>query len=431
MMEKVLQEARELDKKFGFFISINESASEGQPIAVKDNICTAGLRTTAGSKILENYVPPFDATVIARLKKSGFSVIGKTAMDEFGFGTFSANCAYKIPKNPYNPQRACGGSSGGSAGYIAASKFTRAALAQSTGGSISCPASFCGVVGLTPTYGLVSRCGLIDYGNSLDKIGVIGKNVSDCTDVLAIIAGHDERDSTTVEIKKLPEVEVPKKIKIGVPKEYFSEGVDGKISKLVWQTIKKFESEGASYEEISLSTTRFALASYYIIAMCEASTNLAKFCGLRYGLQGEPESKGFNEYFSEIRTQGFGAEAKRRIILGTYARAAGYRYQYYLRALKVRTLVINDFRKAFKKFDLLAAPTMPIFPPKFSEIEKMTPAQIYAADVLTVPANLAGIPQISLPCGKIGKLPVGLHLLGDHFSERKIISFAQGAEKIL
>src|SRR3989344_599575 len=221
MMEKVLQEARELDKKFGFFISINESASEGQPIAVKDNICTAGLRTTAGSKILENYVPPFDATVIARLKKSGFSVIGKTAMDEFGFGTFSANCAYKIPKNPYNPQRACGGSSGGSAGYIAASKFTRAALAQSTGGSISCPASFCGVVGLTPTYGLVSRCGLIDYGNSLDKIGVIGKNVSDCTDVLAIIAGHDER----------------------------------------------------------------------------ASTKLAKFCGLRYGLQGEPESKGFNEYF--------------------------------------------------------------------------------------------------------------------------------------
>ncbi len=433
-IEKVLSEAKELDKKFNFFITINESATDGIPIAIKDNICTEGLRTTAGSKILHNYIPPFDATVISRLKNFGFSIAGKTAMDEFGFGTFSTNCVYKIPKNPLDPNRACGGSSGGSAGYVAASKFTRVALAQSTGGSISCPASFCGVVGLTPTYGLVSRYGLIDYGNSLDKIGVVGKTVDDCAQVLEIIAGHDPRDSTTIEREK--EIykishNLDSKFKIGVPKEYFSEGVSKEISKKVWQAIKKLESAGASYEEISLPTTKFALASYYIIAMCEASTNLAKFCGLRYGLQGVVENRGFNEYFSEIRTQGFGPEAKRRIILGTFARAAGYRDQYYLRALKVRTLVINDFKQAFKKFDLLAAPTMPILPPQFSEIEKMTPAQIYAVDILTVPANLAGIPQISLPCGKIGKLSVGLHLLGDHFAERKLISAAGALEKIL
>jgi len=420
-MKKIINEAKELNKKYNFFVTINEKAIKGIPIAVKDNICTKGILTTAGSKILHNYYPVFNATVIEKLK--GCSVIGKTTMDEFGFGTFSINSAYGIPKNPHDLTRSCGGSSGGSAGYIAASKYSKFAIGQSTGGSITCPAAFCGVVGLTPTYGLVSRYGLIDFANSLDKIGVLAKTVDDASSCLKMIAGYDQKDSTSVDVKL--KTKTTKNLKIGIPKEYF-EHTDKKI---VEKIFKLLDDSGIKYQEVSLPHTKYAVSAYYIIALCEASTNLAKFCGLRYGLSSNPEGKGFNEYFTEIRSKGFGEEAKRRILLGTYARMAGYRDQYYLKAMKVRTLIIKDFKKAFKKVDILVAPSMPTIAPKFTEIKKLTPLQHYAYDILTVAPNLAGIPQLSVPIGTMDKMPIGLQLLSDHFREDYILSFGKEVER--
>lgn len=419
-MNNIIQEAKELNKKYSFFVSINEDA-KGVPIAVKDNICTKGILTTAGSKILHNYYPVFDATVIEKLKKKGFSVMGKTTMDEFGFGTFSTNSAYGIPKNPHDPKRSCGGSSGGSAGYVATSKYAKFAIGQSTGGSITCPAAFCGVVGLTPTYGLVSRYGLIDFANSLDKIGVLSKTVYDASACLNIIAGYDSRDSTSVNVKLKKS---PGKLKIGIPKEYF-EHTDKRI---VDKIIKLLDSFDIKYKEISLPHTKYAISSYYIISLAEASTNLAKFCGLRYGLSSNPEEMGFNDYFTEIRNKGFGEEAKRRILLGTYTRMAGYRDQYYLKAMKVRTLIIQDFKKAFKQVDVLAAPSMPMIAPTFAEIKKLTPLQHYSSDILTVAPNLSGIPQLSVPVGTLDKMPIGIQLLSDHFNENQIISFGKEVE---
>ncbi|MEM5834351.1 MAG: Asp-tRNA(Asn)/Glu-tRNA(Gln) amidotransferase subunit GatA [Candidatus Aenigmatarchaeota archaeon] len=436
-MEEILEKAKKIQEKFSPFITITEKVEFGKgklsgiAISVKDNICTKGMRTTAGSKILENYVPPFDASVVEKCKKEGAFIIGKTAMDEFGFGTFSTNCAFSIPKNPYDVKRSCGGSSGGAACLAAVADFPHIAIAESTGGSISCPASFCGVVGLTPTYGRVSRWGLIDYANSLDKIGCIGKTVEDVALLLSVIAGPDEFDSTVL---KLPKedftrylIEDVKNVRIGVPREYFE--VDEKIARIVWDGIKILESNGANYEEISLPSTKYALYSYYIIAMAEASTNLAKFCGMRYGL--ELELKGnFDEYFSKVRGTGFGEEAKRRIILGTFARMAGFRDAYYLKALKVRTKIIQEFKQAFKKFDVLIAPTMPIVAPKFEEIEKLEPIEQYMMDVLTVAPNLAGIPHISIPCGFLNGLPVGMHIMADHLQEGKALRVAYTFEKV-
>lgn len=433
--EKLMDEVEKLNKKYNFFQCICDVRKKlelkpklfGLPISVKDNICTKGIQSSAGSLILKDYIPPFDATCVARVKEQGAVILGKTNQDEFGFGTFSIHSKYGIPKNPFDPSRSCGGSSGGAAGLTAALSYPHIALAESTGGSISCPASFCGVVGLTPTYGLVSRYGLIDYANSLDKIGIIGKCVYDVALLLSIISGFDPHDSTSLgEKKDYTKFTHMKDMKIGVPKEYFI-NIDEQVEKVVWSAIKKLESLGAKYERISLPNTRFALSSYYIIATSEASTNLAKYCGMRYGLHLELKGN-FNEYFSLVRSKGFGEEAKRRIILGTFARMSGYREAYYLKAMKVRTLIINDFKRAFKKFDVLVSPTMPILPPKFSEIKKLTPIENYQMDVLTVPPNLAGIPMISLPCGFVNKkgkkLPVGLHLLGDHLQEEKILSIA-------
>jgi len=393
-------------------------------------LCTKGLKTTAGSRILENYTPSFDATAVARLKEKGFAVVGKAAMDEFGFGTFSVN-TFKVPKNPIDVLRSCGGSSGGPAAIVAASKHIMFALATSTGGSISCPAAFCGVVGLTPTYGAVSRYGLIDYANSLDKVGVISKTVRDAAKVLSIIAGSDEKDSTSLKVEKQDYTKFCGKdikgLKIGVPKEYF-EGVDKAVKENVEAAIEKLRKLGAKVERISLPLTKYALAAYYIIAMSEASTNLAKYCGLRYGSALDLKGN-FNEYFSEVREQFFGKEAKRRVLLGTFVRMAGYREQYYLKALKVRRMIIDEFEKAFENYDVIAAPTMPIIAPKFSEIEKLTPAQQYAMDILTVTPNLAGLPHISVPCGFVGKMPVGLHLIGGHLQEGKIIQVADMYER--
>jgi aspartyl-tRNA(Asn)/glutamyl-tRNA(Gln) amidotransferase subunit A len=435
---KVLEKAKKIQEKYQPFITINENISGkfgerllGLPVSVKDCICTKGLQTTAGSKILEGYIPPFDATCIAKIKAEGGFILGKTAQDEFGFGTFCTNCAFGIPKNPLDPERTCGGSSGGAGCITAAADFPHIAIAESTGGSITAPAAFTGTIGLTPTYGRVSRFGLIDYANSMDKIGVIAKEVYDAALMLSIIAGYDPMDSTS---QRMPEEDFTKYLekdvkgmKIGVPKEYFGEGVDERIEKLVWQKIKQLESFGASYEEISLPMTEYALPAYYLIAVSEASTNLAKFCGMRYG--NTEELKGnFDEFFSRVRSKNFGEEAKRRIILGTYARMAGYRDAYYLKALKVRTKVIEEFKKAFKKFDVLAAPSMPVLPLKFSEIEKLRPIEIYMMDILTIAPNMAGIPMISVPAGFVSGLPAGLHLMADHFQEGKLIAVAGAIE---
>ncbi|MBI4019478.1 MAG: Asp-tRNA(Asn)/Glu-tRNA(Gln) amidotransferase subunit GatA [Candidatus Aenigmarchaeota archaeon] len=408
---------------YDFFQHEQGMHGEGLPVSVKDNICVKGMQTTAGSRILQGYMPVFDASVIERIKTIG-SVIGKTNQDEFGFGTFSANSAWGIPKNPLDPERSCGGSSGGAAGLTAALKMPHIALGQSTGGSISCPAAFCEVVGLTPTYGLVPRYGLIDYANSMDKIGPIAKDVWSAAWMLSIIAGYDERDSTSLDVprKDYTKTKGIKGMKLAVPKEYFI-NVDKSVEKDTWAAIKKLESLGATYEEVSLPNTQNALYAYYIIAACEASTNLARFCGMRYGM--EEDIKGnFNEYFSSVRTKGFGEEAKRRIMLGTFARMSGYREAYYHKAMRVRTLVINEFKSIFGKYDAIAAPTMPIRPPKFTDIKKLKPMEVYQMDILTVPANLAGIPTISVPCGKM----TGLHVVGNHLEEEKIISIASAYE---
>jgi aspartyl-tRNA(Asn)/glutamyl-tRNA(Gln) amidotransferase subunit A len=467
---KLFIRVKELDRKYGFFVTVSDGRAWGQvkgkkpqgklrnlPVSVKDNICVKGLKCTAGSRILEDYVPPFDSTVSARVKKEGGVIIGKTQQDEFGFGTFSANSGFRTPKNPIDPERSCGGSSGGAAGLTAALDFPHIALGQSTGGSISCPASFCGVAGLTPTYGLVSRYGLIDYANSLDKIGPIGRTVRDVALMLSVIAGHDPRDSTTVQdpaqdyVKSLGKP--VKGMSIGVPKEYFGEGVDtmagrrneegrrpqspsGKqppsidprVSEEVWKGIKALEKEGMHVHEISLPMTGHSLSAYYMIACAEASTNLAKFCGMRYGAGEEIEGE-FNEYFSGVRSRYFGEEAKRRILLGTYARMAGFRDRFYLKALQVRTLIIREFQAAFRKHDVLIAPTMPVIAPKLKDIENLTPVQNYMMDILTVAPNLAGIPTLSVPCGKLHGMPVGLHIMGDHLQEGKILQVGSALEK--
>jgi aspartyl-tRNA(Asn)/glutamyl-tRNA(Gln) amidotransferase subunit A len=432
-LHKYLDALNETNKRLHLMQTIGKAGKQsdpvlyGLPVTVKDNICTKDMQSSAGSKILDGYVPPFDATSVARIREAGGFIAGKTNQDEFGFGTFSTNSAYGIPKNPIDPERSCGGSSGGAAGVIAALKFPQIALAESTGGSISCPAAFCNVVGLTPTYGLVSRYGLIDYANSLDKIGIIAREVHDAALGLSIIAGHDNRDSTSLETQRKSYTNLEtdaKSVRIAVPKEYFA-SLDESVEKSVWDAIKKLESNGAHYQEISLPTTKYALAAYYVIATSEASTNLSKFCGLRYGASEKLEG-GFNQYFTSVRTKGFGEEAKRRIILGTFARMSGYREQYYMKAMRVRTLIGNDFKKVFGAFDVIAAPTMPVVAPKFTEIEKLTPLENYQMDVLTVPANLTGLPHISVPCGNF----TGLHLIGDHLDEERLLSIAGFYEMI-
>ncbi len=439
---KLMAEAKRLDKALDLFQCIPDFMKGagikpklfGLPVSVKDSICVKGMQSCAGSRILEGYIPPFDSTAVARVREEGGAVLGKTNQDEFGFGTFSVNSGYGIPKNPIDATRSCGGSAGGAAGLVKALDMPHIALGESTGGSISCPASFCGVVGLTPTYGLVSRYGLIDYANSLDKIGPIGKSVYDIALMLSTIAGYDENDSTSVKKERYnytqhAGIKDLKGVKIGVPKEYF-ENIDRHVEKNVWNAINHMESLGATCREISLKTTRYVVASYYIIATSEASTNLAKYCGMRYGMHKELKGN-FTEYFSGVRSGGFGEEAKRRIILGTFARMSGYRDAYYLKAMKARTLVINEFKSAFGKFDVLAAPTMPIVAPKFSEIKKLSPLEHYQMDILTLPPNLAGIPMISLPCGYKDKMPIGLHLMAGHLQEAKLIGVASAVENEL
>lgn len=395
----------------------------GLPFSVKDNICVKGSSTRAGSRILEGYVPPYDATVVERMKSAGGSFIGSTNMDEFGFGTFSTNCAFGAPRNPFDDSRSCGGSSGGAAGLTAITSH-HVALAESTGGSISCPASFCGVVGFTPTYGRVSRYGLIDYANSLDKIGLMGRSIDDIALTLPIISGKDPKDLTSL---AQPDLSIQdEKIKsIAVPEELVSAIQDKKIRDAFSFSLQKLKEMGTEVAEVSMPILRFSIPAYYILACAEASTNLAKFCGMRYGRGGVRFDKMYNEFFTEVRTEAFGVEAKRRLMLGTFARMAGYRDQYYMKALRVRQNIVQRFKEIFREYDIIATPTMPLLPPQFDRIQEMTPATVYALDFLTVPPNLAGIPQVSLPMSYIDDLPVGIHFMADHWQESKLTSMGR------
>jgi aspartyl-tRNA(Asn)/glutamyl-tRNA(Gln) amidotransferase subunit A len=421
--ESALTKAKLFDKNPG------RGLLAGVPIAIKESISTKGIQTNCSSRILRGYIPPYDAHVIERLKAEGAIIVGKTNMDEFAMGTSTETSCFGPTKNPWDLACVPGGSSGGSAAAVAGGEAP-CSLGSDTGGSVRCPASFCGIVGLKPTYGLVSRYGLVAYANSLEQIGPLTHTVEDTALLLEVISGHDGRDSTSAQGESrsyLPGLQDGVAgLKIGIPKEYFGEGVNKDVEKAVWEAIATLESLGASWQEISLPHTSYALAAYYVIAMSEASSNLARFDGLRYGSR-QNEDKDWHTTFSEIRAKGFGPEVKRRIMLGTYALSAGYYGRYYLKALKVRTLIKEDFLRAFKEVDILASPTMPI--PAFKIGERINdPLSLYMADVFTVPINLAGVPAISVPCGFAGRLPVGLQLIGPHFCEAAVLRAAQAFE---
>ncbi|WMW21373.1 Asp-tRNA(Asn)/Glu-tRNA(Gln) amidotransferase subunit GatA [Methanolobus mangrovi] len=420
--EEAINVAREIDSNG------HEGPLAGIPIAIKENISTKGLSTTCSSKILQGYVPPYDAHVIERLKEAGAVILGKTNMDEFAMGTSTESSCYGPTFNPWDLERVPGGSSGGSAAVVAAGEAP-ISLGSDTGGSVRCPAAFCGVVGLKPTYGCISRYGLISYANSLEQIGPLATNVADIATIMDVVAGYDSRDSTSINRENTYSDALKddvKGMKIGVPDEYFGEGIDKDVEKSVWDAIGKFEDMGATYEKVSMPHTKYALASYYIIAMSEASSNLARFDGTRYGLRADGEN--WHVMASKTRAEGFGTEVKRRILLGTYALSAGYHDKYYLKALKVRTLVKQDFDKALANVDVLMAPTMPA--PAFKIGEKIEdPLSLYLSDVNTVPMNLAGVPSISVPCGFAGDMPVGLQIIGKQFDENTIIKAAYSFEQ--
>lgn len=425
---EIVEEAREIDRK----ISNDEELPPlaGVPVAIKDNIATKGIKTTCASKILENFVPPYDATIIKKLKTQGAIIVGKTNMDEFAMGSSTENSIFKTTKNPWALDRVPGGSSGGSAAAVAAGQIPYA-LGSSTGGSIRQPASFCGIVGLKPTYGLISRYGLVAFASSLDQIGPLTRNVEDCAVVLDAITGHDVKDSTSVDKEKedyLSSIKGDiKGMKIALPKEYFAQGINEEIKAKVLEAVKVLEGLGAEVEEVSLPYTDYGLATYYIIAPAEASSNLARFDGVRYGKRAE-EFQSIEELFIKTRSEGFGEEVKRRIMVGTYCLSSGYYDAYYKRAQKVRTLIKNDFENVFKKYDVIVSPTSPILPFKVGE-KADDPMSMYMSDVLTVCINLAGIPSVSIPCGMVNGLPVGMQIIGNVFDESKILKVAYNYEK--
>jgi aspartyl-tRNA(Asn)/glutamyl-tRNA(Gln) amidotransferase subunit A len=427
--ELALKQAEEADKRLAKGEDVHPLT--GIPIAIKDNICTVGVRTTCASRILENFIPPYDATVITLLKNAGAVILGKTNMDEFAMGSSTENSGFQITRNPWDLERIPGGSSGGSAAAVAADAAL-CALGSDTGGSIRAPASYCGVVGMKPTYGRVSRYGLVAYGSSLDQIGPIAKSVMDAAIVLNAIAGHDPRDSTSAQ-KPVPDYasfcrEEIKGFRIGVPREYFAEGMDPEVENLVHSAIRHMEGMGAQIVEISLPHTEYAIACYYICAMAEASSNLARFDGAHYGYR-TPGTENIIDMYSRTRAHGFGAEVKRRIMLGTYTLSAGYYDAYYLKALRVRTLIKRDFENALKHVDIIATPVTPT--PAFKIKEKTTdPLTMYLSDIYTISLNLAGICGMSIPCGftRAG-LPVGLQMIANIFQEELLFQAAYAYEQ--
>ena len=412
---------------------INEGRSltiQGIPVAIKDNMCTKGIRTTCSSKILENFIPPYESAVTSRLSENGYVLIGKTNLDEFAMGSSTENSGFFTTRNPWDIERIPGGSSGGSAAAVAADECI-AALGSDTGGSIRQPAALCGVVGLKPTYGRVSRYGLVAFASSLDQIGPITKNVKDSAILLNIISGKDPFDSTSAPVAvpdftKVLGNEI-KGLKIGIPREYFIKGMDREIEESVKTAIKKLESLGAIPVEISLPHTEYAVATYYVLATSEASSNLARYDGVKYGFRAE--GKDLMEMYMNTRAQGFGAEVKRRIMLGTYALSSGYYDAYYKKAQQARTLIKADFEKAFNSVDMIVTPTSPTAAFKSGE-KTGDPLQMYLSDIFTISVNLAGIPAISIPCGfTSNNLPIGLQIIGKHFDEESILKAAYAYEQ--
>src|SRR5246127_248477 len=427
--ERALEQAERIDRMAAEGKPLPPLA--GVPVGIKDVLSTRGVRTTAGSKILEKYIPPYDCTAVARMEAAGAVVLGKMNCDEFAMGSSNENSAYHPVRNPRDLNRVPGGSSGGSAAAVAADMAV-VTLGSDTGGSIRQPASFCGVVGLMPPYGRVSRYGLIAFASSLDHIGPLAKNVNDAATVLRTIAGRDPMDSTSADVPVpdyVAELEKPVKgMKIGVAKEYLGEGLDAEVRSAIEAAIQKLAKLGCEIVEVSLPHTKYAIPAYYLVATAEASSNLARFDGVRYGFRAKG-ARSLSDMYRRSRDEGFGAEVKRRIMLGTYALSAGYYDAYYLKAQRVRTLLTRDFEEAFKKVDVIVGPTCPTAAFKLGE-KVDDPLAMYLADIYTVTANLAGIPGISIPIGHTKeKLPIGMQVFGKHFAESTILRVANAYEK--
>ncbi len=431
MADTALEKAREVDERAKRGDALGPLA--GIPVAVKDLICTKGARTTCGSRMLESFVPPYDATVIGKLKAADAVLIGKTNMDEFGMGSSTETSHFGPTRNPHDPSRVPGGSSGGSAAALASDEAILA-LGSDTGGSIRQPASFCGVVGLKPTYGRVSRFGLVAYASSLDQIGPMAKNVRDCAVLMGILAGYDPKDSTSVD------AEVPDYtgtldqgiagMRIGLPKECYGRGLDEAVKSAVLGTVEHLKAAGSQVSEVSLPHTEVAIATYYILAMAEASANLARYDGVKYGFRAEG-TKDLSDMYCRTRSEGFGDEVKRRIMLGTYTLSAGYYDAYYRKAQKVRTLIARDFEQALEPCDVLITPTSPTVAFKLGE-KLDDPLQMYLSDIYTISANLAGVPALSAPCGVSPEgLPIGLQIFGRPFEEGTVLRAAYSVERVL
>ncbi|MBE9216641.1 Asp-tRNA(Asn)/Glu-tRNA(Gln) amidotransferase subunit GatA [Plectonema cf. radiosum LEGE 06105] len=430
--EQALQQARKVDAKIAAGEEIGLLA--GIPIGIKDNMCTKGIRTTCASKFLENFIPPYESTVTQKLADAGAVMVGKTNLDEFAMGSSTENSAYHVTANPWDLSRVPGGSSGGSAAAVAAQECT-VSLGSDTGGSIRLPASFCGVVGMKPTYGLVSRYGLVAFASSLDQIGPFSRTVEDAAILLNEIAGYDPKDSTSLKVSipkytdsLKPDLKPRGKLRIGIIKETFGEGLDSQVEEAVTKAIDLLQELGAEIHIVSCPRFRYGLPSYYIIAPSEASANLARYDGVKYGYRAE-EADNLLSMYTRTRSTGFGAEVKRRIMIGTYVLSAGYYDAYYLKAQKVRTLIKEDFDKAFKQVDVLACPTAPIAAFKAGE-KSQDPLNMYLTDLMTIPVNLAGLPGISIPCGFNDEgIPIGLQLIGKVLREDQLFQVAYAYEQ--
>jgi aspartyl-tRNA(Asn)/glutamyl-tRNA(Gln) amidotransferase subunit A len=448
-VSQIIERIKKVDKKINSYITINDDALvqaqqidkkirsgstvgslAGIVVGVKDNISTAGLKTTCASKMLSDYVPPYDATVIKRLKDEGAIIIGKLNLDEFAMGSTTEWSSYGLTRNPWNLEYVCGGSSGGSAASVAAQLCT-ASLGSDTGGSVRCPSSFCSVVGFKPTYGLVSRYGLVSYSNSLEQIGPIGRTVSDVKKIMEVISGKDTNDDTTIDTKNNInnnhyDLGQKNNQKIGLLKELIN-GADEPVYQCIYYAIDKFNELGFTSEEPSLKSSEYALASYYTIATAEASSNLARFDNIRYGFELNPDDYEWNTYFSKARGN-FGDEVKRRIIVGSFVLSSGYYGKYYLKAQRVKDLIKHELKNLFKEYDLLLSPTVPVLPFKIGE-KIDDPLKMYLIDINTVLANLAGIPAISIPIGFKNGLPIGLQIMANEFQEKKLLDIAGVLEK--
>lgn len=427
--DRAIKRAKEVQK--GIEDGIYTGPLAGVPVAIKDNMCTEGILTTCSSKILGNFIPTFSSEAVLNLEQAGAVILGKTNMDEFAMGSTTETSFFGATKNPWNTEHVPGGSSGGSCAAVAAEECFYA-LGSDTGGSIRQPSSFCGVTGLKPTYGTVSRYGLIAYGSSLDQIGPVAKDVTDCATILEVIASYDKKDSTSVKRDSYDFtsalVDDVKGLKIGIPRDYFGEGLDAEVKESVLNAAKELEKKGAVLEEFDLSLVEYAIPAYYVIACAEASSNLARFDGVKYGYR-TGEYDGLHNMYKKTRSEGFGAEVKRRIMLGSFVLSSGYYDAYYLKALRTKALIKQAFDKAFEKYDVILGPAAPTTAPKLGE-SLSDPIKMYLGDIYTISVNLAGLPGISVPCGLDQKgLPIGLQLIGNCFEEKKIIRAAYAYEK--